>query len=165
MQSQQTQQISSVENNRAIFIALEILKECRENYLSVITSNCSPEHYSLLRGIIDYANSNCMTNNYMVFLKGVFSMRHFEILESKNIDEKLKLIVSQKLANLLLQIKIPISNEYAAQIAKQNIEIFEMFAKEDFDLKLKMEKRGFEMSKRNQAFEKMRKDFLMNNNI
>jgi len=30
---------------------------------------------------------------------------------------------------------------------------------------LKMEKRGFEMSKRNQAFEKMRKDFLMNNNI
>ncbi len=92
-------------------------------------------------------------------------MRHFEILESKNIDEKLKLIVSQKLANLLLQIKIPISNEYAAQIAKQNIEIFEMFAKEDFDLKLKMEKRGFEMSKRNQAFEKMRKDFLMNNNI
>ncbi len=121
----------------------------------------------MLRSIIDYSNSTFMTNSYMAYLRGVFAMRHFEILDRKMIDNRLKVIVSQKMANLLLKIKIPISNEYAAKIASQNTEIFEMFAKEDFDLKLKMEKRGFEVAKRKQAFEQMRQDFLkgkINNN-
>lgn len=165
MQSQQTLQMSSVENNRAITIALEILKECREDNMRIITSNCSPEHYSFLRGIIDYANSNSMTNNYMAYLRGVFAMKHFELLESKNIEDELKLIVSQKLANLLLKIKIPISNEYASKIANQNREIFEMFAKEDSDLQLKIEKRKFYIAIRKQAFEKMRMEFLKKDSL
>lgn len=163
MQSQQTT-ISSVENNRAITIALEILKECRESFIERIASKNSPEHYSLRRAITKYRNSNSMTNNYMAYLRGIYSLQHFEIMEHKNINDRMKQIVSQKLAHLLLKINIPISCEYAEQLSKQNKDIFNKFASFDYDIKLKSEIIEYELEKMKMEYENKRDEYLRKKN-